>query len=95
MQTQIRETDESLFPNKQRFIQLKDSNSLSDPDETGKRLVHYLLSPNFGKLAVDALFGLDYALLQAVVIVFTLLYVTASFLVDVLYAVIDPRIRYT
>jgi len=51
--------------------------------------------PGLGKLAVDALFGLDYALLQAVVIVFTLLYVTASFLVDVLYAVIDPRIRYT
>jgi benzil reductase ((S)-benzoin forming) len=55
MQTQIRETDESLFPNKQRFIQLKNSNSLSNPDETGKRLVHYLLSPNFGKLAVDDL----------------------------------------
>ena len=51
--------------------------------------------PGLGKLAVDALFGLDYALLQAVVIIFTLLYVAASFLVDVLYAFIDPRIRYT
>ncbi len=55
MQTEIRETDESLFPNKQRFIQLKNSNSLSDPDETGKLLVRYLLSSNFGKLAVDDL----------------------------------------
>ena len=55
LQAQIRETDVKLFPNKQRFIQLKDSNSLSDPDETGKRLVHYLLNPNFGKLAVDDL----------------------------------------
>lgn len=48
-----------------------------------------------GKLAVDALFALDYAVLQAVVIVFTLLYVIASFTVDVLYAFVDPRIRYT
>ena len=51
--------------------------------------------PGLGKLAVDALFALDYAVLQAVVIVFTLLYVIASFTVDVLYAFIDPRIRYT
>jgi len=52
MQTQIRETDESLFPNKQRFIELKNSNALSNPEMVGKRLVHYLLSPDFGKQAV-------------------------------------------
>lgn len=52
MQTQIRETDESLFPNKQRFIELKNSNALSNPDMAGERLVHYLLSPDFGKQAV-------------------------------------------
>lgn len=51
--------------------------------------------PGLGKLAVDALFSLDYALLQGVVIVFTLMYVGAAFLVDVLYAYIDPRIRYS
>tara|TARA_B100000586_G_C19974425_1_gene369208 strand:- start:79 stop:801 length:723 start_codon:yes stop_codon:yes gene_type:complete len=63
---------------------------------TGSLVVETVFAwPGLGKLAVDALFGLDYALLQAVVIVFTLLYVTASFLVDVLYAVVDPRIRYT
>ena len=50
--------------------------------------------PGLGKLAVDSLFGMDYPLLQGVVIVFTLMYVGASFLVDVLYAYIDPRIRY-
>lgn len=55
MQTQIRETDELLFPNKERFVQLKNSNSLSNPDVAGERLVRYLLSPNFGKLAVDDL----------------------------------------
>ena len=50
--------------------------------------------PGLGKLAVDSLFGLDYPLLQGVVIIFTLMYVGASFLVDVLYAYIDSRIRY-
>ena len=50
--------------------------------------------PGLGKLTVDSLFGLDYPLLQGVVIIFTLMYVGASFLVDVLYAYIDPRIRY-
>lgn len=63
---------------------------------TGSLVVETVFAwPGLGKLAVDALFGLDYALLQAVVIVFTLLYVASSFLVDVLYAFIDPRIRYT
>ncbi len=51
--------------------------------------------PGLGQLAVQALFASDYPLMQGVVIVFTLMYVTAAFVVDVLYAYIDPRIRYT
>ncbi len=63
---------------------------------TGSLVVETVFAwPGLGKLAVDALFALDYAVLQAVVIVFTLLYVIASFTVDVLYAFVDPRIRYT
>ena len=50
--------------------------------------------PGLGRLAVEALLGADYALLQGVVIIFTLIYVTAALLVDLLYAYIDPRIRY-
>ncbi|MCH7714273.1 MAG: ABC transporter permease [Chloroflexi bacterium] len=50
--------------------------------------------PGLGQLAVQALFASDYPLMQGVVIVFTLMYVTAAFIVDVLYAYIDPRIRY-
>ena len=50
--------------------------------------------PGLGRLAIDALFAFDYPLLQGVVITFTLLYVVASLVVDVLYAYIDPRIRY-
>lgn len=51
--------------------------------------------PGLGKLAIDAVFAGDYPLLQGVVIVFTALYMAASLLVDVLYAVLDPRVRLT
>ncbi|MAM67079.1 MAG: hypothetical protein CL702_11960 [Chloroflexi bacterium] len=50
--------------------------------------------PGLGQLAVKALIGVDYPLLQAVVVVFTLMYVIAAMLVDIMYAYIDPRIRY-
>ena len=50
--------------------------------------------PGLGLLAINATLGSDYPILQGVVIVFTLLYVGAAFLVDVLYAYVDPRIRY-
>ena len=50
--------------------------------------------PGLGRLAVLAVQASDYPLLQGVVITFTLIYVGAAFLVDVLYAYVDPRIRY-
>ena len=50
--------------------------------------------PGLGLLAIQATLISDYPVLQGVVILFTLMYVVAAFLVDVLYAYIDPRIRY-
>ena len=50
--------------------------------------------PGLGLLAIQSTLNSDYPALQAVTIIFTLLYLAAAFLVDVLYAVIDPRIRY-
>lgn len=50
--------------------------------------------PGLGRLAVNAMLASDYPVLQGVVITYTVLYVAAAFLVDVLYAYIDPRIRY-
>ena len=50
--------------------------------------------PGLGQLAVRAMNGLDFGLLQGIVIIFTLMYVIASFLVDILYAYVDPRIRF-
>lgn len=62
---------------------------------TGSIVVEQVFAwPGLGRLAVEALFGSDYPLLQGVVIVFTLMYVLAALLVDVLYAYVDPRIRY-
>ena len=51
--------------------------------------------PGLGQLSINSTLQSDYPVLQAVVLVFTLLYLAAAFLVDVLYALIDPRIRYT
>ena len=51
--------------------------------------------PGLGQLSINSTLQSDYPVLQAVVLVFTLLYLAAAFLVDVLYAFIDPRIRYT
>lgn len=63
---------------------------------TGSLVVETVFAwPGLGRLAIDALFAFDYPLLQGVVISFTILYVTASLIVDVLYAYIDPRIRYS
>ena len=62
---------------------------------TGSLVVETVFAwPGLGQLAVKALIGVDYPLLQAVVVVFTLMYVIAALLVDVMYAYIDPRIRY-
>ncbi len=63
---------------------------------TGSLVVETVCAwPGLGQLAVKALIGVDYPLLQAVVVVFTLMYVIAALLVDVMYAYIDPRIRYS
>ena len=62
---------------------------------TGSVVVETVFAwPGLGQLAIQSLFGNDYPVLQGVVIVFTLMYVMASLLVDVLYSYVDPRIRY-
>jgi peptide/nickel transport system permease protein len=49
--------------------------------------------PGFGKLTIDAVFTRDYPLLQGVVLVTATAYIGINLLVDLLYSVIDPRIR--
>jgi peptide/nickel transport system permease protein len=48
--------------------------------------------PGFGKLIVDAVFNRDYAVVQGVVLFTATSYIAINLAVDVLYAVLDPRI---
>ncbi len=50
--------------------------------------------PGTGLLAVDAIRARDYPVVQTVVITFAGIYVLANLAVDILYAYLDPRIRY-
>jgi peptide/nickel transport system permease protein len=47
----------------------------------------------FGRLTIDAVNQRDYALIQGVVLVSALAYVVVNLLVDVMYSVLNPRIR--
>jgi peptide/nickel transport system permease protein len=49
--------------------------------------------PGFGKLTIDAVFTRDYPMIQGVVLVTATAYIAVNLLVDLLYSVIDPRIR--
>ncbi len=49
--------------------------------------------PGFGKLVVDAVFNRDYPVVQGVVLVTAGLFILLNLLADVLYVVINPRLR--
>lgn len=50
--------------------------------------------PGIGRLLVDAIGYRDYPVIQGTVLVITIGFVVVNLLVDVLYAYLDPRIRY-
>jgi peptide/nickel transport system permease protein len=51
--------------------------------------------PGMGKLVVDAIFFRDFPVVQTVLILSATIFVLINLLVDLLYTVIDPRIRYS
>ena len=51
--------------------------------------------PGMGKLVVDAIFFRDFPVVQTVLILSATVFVVINLLVDLLYTVIDPRIRYS
>jgi peptide/nickel transport system permease protein len=50
--------------------------------------------PGLGRLTVDAVLARDYPTVQAVILLFSLAYVLINLVIDVLYTLLDPRIRY-
>jgi ABC-type dipeptide/oligopeptide/nickel transport system permease component len=50
--------------------------------------------PGLGKMLVDAIGARDYPLAQGAITVFTMIIIVVNLAVDMLYAVVDPRITY-
>jgi len=50
--------------------------------------------PGLGRLIVDSILARDYPVIQGTILIFGLLYILVNLVVDLLYAFIDPRIRY-
>lgn len=61
---------------------------------TGSMVVEKICSiPGLGSLLVEGIQGNDYYVVMAVAFLYSLLYIVMMLVVDVLYGVIDPRIR--
>jgi peptide/nickel transport system permease protein len=50
--------------------------------------------PGVGQIAYESIYRRDYAMIQGVVLYGAILFVLVNLVVDVLYAVLDPRVRY-
>lgn len=50
--------------------------------------------PGLGRLTVDAILRRDYPVIQGVVLLFSFVYVFVNLAIDLIYTLIDPRIRY-
>jgi len=50
--------------------------------------------PGLGRLAITSVLARDYPVVQGVVLVAAVIFVLANLMVDILYAYLDPRIRY-
>ncbi|OWT80619.1 MULTISPECIES: ABC transporter permease [unclassified Achromobacter] len=51
--------------------------------------------PGFGKLVVDAVFNRDYAVVQGVVLCVAVGFIAMNLLADILYIVVNPRLRHS
>jgi peptide/nickel transport system permease protein len=50
--------------------------------------------PGLGRLTVDAVLARDYPVIQAVILLSSLIYVVINLMIDIAYVLLDPRIRY-
>src|SRR5699024_7463562 len=60
----------------------------------GSVLIETVFSwPGVGRLLVDSIGFRDYSVVQACILLFTTIVVVANLVVDILYGILDPRIR--
>lgn len=50
--------------------------------------------PGLGRLVVEAVLARDYPVIQGLILLFSFIYILINLVVDLLYTVFDPRIRY-
>lgn len=50
--------------------------------------------PGLGRLTLDAILRRDYPVIQGVVLIFSFVYVLVNLIIDLIYTLVDPRIRY-
>ncbi len=50
--------------------------------------------PGLGRLTIDAILRRDYPVIQGIVLLFSFIYVLVNLVVDLIYMLLDPRIRY-
>jgi peptide/nickel transport system permease protein len=63
---------------------------------TGAVVIETVFSwPGIGRLAYESILNRDFPVMQGVILFMTTLYIMANLIVDILYAWVDPRIRYT
>lgn len=62
---------------------------------TGSFIVEYLFAiPGIGRFFVTSIAARDYGMIMGTTLFYTTIVVLANLIVDILYAVVDPRIRY-
>jgi len=50
--------------------------------------------PGIGKIAIDAVYGRDFPLVQGAVMLMGVIFLLVNFIVDMIYVLLDPRISY-
>jgi ABC-type dipeptide/oligopeptide/nickel transport system permease component len=61
---------------------------------TGSFVVEYVFAiPGMGRFFITAVTDRDYPLIMGVTLIYTALLVGANLIVDLLYGIVDPRIR--
>ena len=50
--------------------------------------------PGLGRLEVDAILKRDYPIIQGLILMFSFVYIIINLVIDIVYTILDPRIRY-